>query len=297
MIASLRPALVSLRDRLPLWLQRWINSVTYHFLLPAGERAQWDQRLRDVLECDDQRNLPRHPDPGTVRHGVMTMHNGVRIHAGSYYGWGVHRILQLSRGCHEPQEERAFAQVLERMPPGAVMLELGAYWAFYSLWFAQQVPGARNLMVEPEAGNLVKGRANFSLNGKKGEFIHAGVGKSESEEGAIVTIDGLMRSHSLDRIHLLHSDIQGFEMAMLRGAADTLARHLVDYIFISTHSNELHGECARHLESQGYRIVHSIDLNESFSHDGLLVAQRLELELLPTLSLHKKAKPAYPAAL
>ena len=60
---------------------------------------------------------------------------------------------------------------------------------------------------------------------------------------------------------------------MLHGAAQMLATHGVDYIFISTHSNELHGQCAQLLESQGYHILASANLDETYSVDGVLVAR------------------------
>ncbi len=41
--------------------------------------------------------------------------------------------------CVRATEERLFGEVLEWMPSGAVMVELGAYWAYYSTWFARCV--------------------------------------------------------------------------------------------------------------------------------------------------------------
>ena len=96
------------------------------------------------------------------------MHNGTRIAYGSYGTEDteyVMRMLAANRGVHEPQEEKIFQQVLPLMPAGAVMLELGAYWGFYSLWFTRAVAGARCFLVEPTWSNLNAGRLNFSLNG------------------------------------------------------------------------------------------------------------------------------------
>ena len=57
-------------------------------------------------------------------------------------------VLHRNRGVHEPGEERMFAEVIRRMPPGALMIELGSYWAFYSTWFGKAVPSARIFCVE-----------------------------------------------------------------------------------------------------------------------------------------------------
>lgn len=291
--SSLKQRLVRLRDRMPLPCQRLVNRLAFHCLLPAAERRMWDRRLADVTACRDNAYLPRHPDAGRVRGGVMTMHNGLRLHAGSYYGWGSQRILERNRGCHEPQEERVFAQVLDTLPPGAVMIELGAYWAFYSLWFASQVAGAQNWMVEPEPGNLEKGKANFALNGRQGNFVCALVGAEHrpQDDPPHVSVDGLMKQHGIERVHLLHSDIQGWELDMLRGAAKAFDERRVDHVFISTHSNELHRACADWLRQKDYRVHQDIDLDATFSHDGLITAHSPDLDDLEPLQLDRR-RPA-----
>ncbi len=293
---ALKNQLVRLRDRMPLPCQRLANRLAFHCLLPTHEKQMWDQRLADVTACADNAHLPRHPDAGRTRGGVMTMHNGLRIHAGSYYGWGSQRILEQNLGCHEPQEERVFAQILEWLPPGAVMVELGAYWAFYSLWFASQVPRAQNWMVEPEAGNLEKGRANFALNGKQGHFIRALVGDKHGplDDPARVSVDGLMLEHEIERVHLLHSDIQGWELDMLHGAARAFNERRVDHVFISTHSNELHRDCVAWLRQNDYRVHQDIDLDATFSHDGLIVAHNPEIPLVEPLILDRRHKTVFP---
>lgn len=287
-----KQALVELRNRLPLPLQRSINRLAFHCLIPKHERQLWDDRLHDALACKDNLHIPRHPQAGKVSDGLMTMHNGMRLHAGSYYGYGSQRILEQNKGCHEPQEERVFAQVLSHLAPGSVMLELGAYWAFYSLWFATTVPQAINVMVEPDAGNLAKGRMNFELNQRPGTFLQGFVGaqNSDSPAGKTFSVDGIIASQSIERLHLLHCDIQGYEHDMLHGAAQLLSDQRIDYLFISTHSNELHRDCVEHLRSHSYRIVQSIDLDETYSHDGLIVAQRPGMTALPELQLDKKPK-------
>jgi hypothetical protein len=290
MIFELKLRLVRVRDRLPMPVQRLLNRLAFQFLLPSSERRLWDERLEQVLACRDNAHLPRHAEAGRVSGGVMTMHNGLRVHAGSYYGWGSQRILERNGGCHEPQEERAFDEVLKHVAPGSAMLELGAYWSFYSLWFATAVPRARNWMVEPEAGNLEKGRANFELNGKEGTFVRAFVGARHEPRGepAVISVDGLMAEQGLDRLAVLHSDIQGYEVEMLEGARGTLAERRADYVFISTHSNQLHRECCERLRAAGYRIWQDIDLDASFSHDGLIVAQSPEVAALPVMELDRR---------
>ncbi len=47
----------------------------------------------------------------------------------------------------------------------------------------------------------------------------------------------------------------------------------VGYIFISTHSDELHYQCIEYLQKMDFHIVASADMKQSFSLDGLIVAK------------------------
>ena len=78
-----------------------------------------------------------------------------------------------SDGVHEPQKELVFAQVIETLPERPVMLELGAYWGFYSLSLLQERPAADCHLVEPDSENLSCGRLNFRLNRRQDCFTKA----------------------------------------------------------------------------------------------------------------------------
>ena len=51
------------------------------------------------------------------------------------------------------------------MPEAPVMIELGAYWAHYSMWLKSVRPQARVVMVEPDREHIAVGGANFQRNG------------------------------------------------------------------------------------------------------------------------------------
>jgi hypothetical protein len=61
---------------------------------------------------------------------------------------------------------------------------------------------------------------------------------------------------------------------MLTGATRLLTDQRIRHLFISTHSNELHYSCIQLLESKNYLIDVSIDLDKTYSWDGLIVATR-----------------------
>jgi hypothetical protein len=107
------------------------------------------------------------------------MRNGIKVVEGCYYGrrssW-MTDIMYGLRGHHEPQEEKVFREILKTISANASMLELGSYWACYSLWFAQRIPGAKVYMIEPVREFLEVGKRNFELNDMEGNFFHAYVG-------------------------------------------------------------------------------------------------------------------------
>ena len=59
---------------------------------------------------------------------------------------------------------------------------------------------------------------------------------------------------------------------MLHGAKKSIEKGIIDYIFISTHSNELHFGCLEFLKKAEFQIIAHADIDNTFSEDGLIVA-------------------------
>ena len=239
--------------------------------------TEWQGRIDDVLACPDNSFFEHVQDAGQLQGPIQIMHNGIKIFAGSYYGLGgVTKMLELNKGVHEPQEEKAFdivVQSLKKERP--TMVEMGSFWSFYSMTLLQTHPKGRCFMIEPEYESMWCGINNFKLNGMKGDFTHAFIDEqSGTLDGTKVTnLDDFVKEKSIDYIDILHSDIQGFELKMLQGAQQTFKDKKVSYVFISTHSNELHYGCVDFLKAQGFSILASADMEETFSFDGLIVAK------------------------
>ena len=251
--------------------------------------SSWKERINYVLSSSDNDLIPKVKDAGLIKRGKQIMHNGLKIHLGSYYGPEYSKMLILSKGIHEPQEERIFGEVLKHMRANATMIEMGAYWSFYSMWFHKDVENAKNFMIEPDEFNLGQGKRNFELNKLSGNFTQAFVGKAyEKGNPDIISVDYFMEKNDLKFIDLLHSDIQGFEVEMLYGATKALKNQLINYIFISTHSNELHYKCIDIISSYEYKILQSIDIDESFSEDGLIVAKLKNDDDYPQIELSRR---------
>lgn len=237
--------------------------------------SYWLNRIAIVKSSPDNLKLQPVPDAGKVFPDHQLVHNGLKITLGSYYDYGNTHLLMENQGIHEPQEEYAFDKILKSIPRKGTMMELGSYWAFYSMWFAKEVPQAQCFMIEPDPHKMNFGKLNFSKNKLKGIFDLGFI--SDGYKPASIpyySVDHLMKKHKIQHLNILHSDIQGFELKMLEGCKDALASGMIDYFFISTHSNELHNACIAKLKSSSFEILCEANLDESFSVDGLIVAKR-----------------------
>lgn len=226
-------------------------------------------RFREIVSDPLNLLIDRVPMAGYVRGGKVILHNGNRVPAGgqqAYYG-PFSQILVINRGVHEPLEEFVFQEVLRALPEAPLMIELGAYWAHYSMWFKQRRPKGMSIMVEPDTNNLEVGRANFAANGFEGEFVQAEVGLDKWE------LDPFVAERGLGHIDILHVDIQGAEIELIESGKAALAAALVDYLFVSTHDQQLHQNVVRALEAHGYRVEAQADFDgQTTSSDGLVFA-------------------------
>lgn len=237
------------------------------------------QRVATTSNGQDTAYIPKVENAGETlesREGVsiQIMHNGVKVLTDQYYGSFTSQIIRELKGHHEPQEEKVFYEVLQRIKANGTMLELGCYWSYYSLWFHKAIANAQNYMVEPSQSNLEIGQQNFALNQYDGIFEQAYIGDTVelSQLPPIVTVDWLLEHFGIAELELLHSDIQGSEYAMLKGATHALTNKTIRFLFISTHSNLIHYQCLNHLKRLDYHIIAQHTLPESFSVDGLIVA-------------------------
>lgn len=256
------------------------------------------ERIEMTVSCRDTEVLPKVSGAGGIlEHSsgerCQKMHNGINVLASAYHGEWMSEVIRRLHGHHEPQEELLFDFALRNLggnPSEMTMIEAGAFWAYYSLWFRQLHPAARSILLEPDPHNLEVGRRNFNLNGFHGDFFANGIGEhgcaidfiSESDGKqrtlTTVSIDGLMRDLSLPHITVLHADIQGAELALLRGAIQTIKSGKIQWLFLSTHHHSISGDplthqrCLHFLTDHGAQIIDEHSVSESFSGDGLIVA-------------------------
>jgi hypothetical protein len=236
---------------------------------PKAGSSDFLGRFREVVSDPLNLLIQRDPRAGFVEDGFVYLHNGLMVpvmgpHA--YYG-DFSSVLVINRGVHEPLEEFVFQEVLKYLPTAPLMLELGAYWGHYSMWLKLAHPEATVHLVEPELQNLNAGKHNFELNGFTGEFIQAFVGQNH------FGVDQYLAETGIEKVTILHSDVQGYEVEMLDDCVQSLENKIIDYLFISTHSQQLHLEVIKQLKNFDYRVEISSDFDyETTSCDGFIFA-------------------------
>ena len=244
------------------------------------------RRIAVTTAVRDTDAIPKVPGAGEVRdhegRRVQVMHNGVLVEEDCYGGAWTTEIIRRLRGHHEPQEELVFHAIVERLKgtPDPVMVELGSFWGYYSLW-ASRTLGARCVLVEPDPQRLEVGRRNAELNGADASFVRAAIGHHTAESGThvpLVTIDGLLESERLDHVDILLCDIQGAELDALRAARRAIRERRLRFVVVSTHHFGISGDPLTHqrcldlIEDAGGHVVAEHSVSESCSGDGLIAA-------------------------
>lgn len=135
-----------------------------------------------TARCRDADAIPKVADAGPLYTDidgtrVQIMHNGLKVLADGCYGSWMTELIRLCRGHHEPPEERVFHEVVSRLSSSATMVELGGFWAYYSLWFLQLHPLRQALVLEPDPAHLAVGRKNALLNKLDPKFVAGFVGE------------------------------------------------------------------------------------------------------------------------
>src|SRR5688500_11027135 len=102
-----------------------------------------EERADMTISCKDAEDIPNVKRAGAFDTvdgtEVQIMHNGLKVKRGGYYGDWMARIIRELKGHHEPQEEKIFYELLRHVKSGGTMIELGAFWSYYSLWFNKSI--------------------------------------------------------------------------------------------------------------------------------------------------------------
>jgi hypothetical protein len=258
--------------------------------------ASVEERISLAARCTDCNDVLKVSGAGLIsqdEHGrrIQTMHNGLKILADGYCGPWMTELIRRCRGHHEPQEERAFYDVIRHLPADAKMIELGGFWTYYTNWFLMDQLRRSGLVIEPRLINLEVGKINASLNKLSPTFRHGFAGRRYDPDAKFSIDDGeelsipcfsvpqLMVDMEWENLDLLHCDIQGVEFEILESCTPLLKEGIINWIFISTHAHHISGDPLTHercldiVKECGGVIEVEHDVYESFSGDGLIVAR------------------------
>jgi FkbM family methyltransferase len=227
----------------------------------------FEGRIKDVLSCPYNKGIPRVKDAGKIAGDIQIMHNGLKVYIDSYYPELITPMLEQNRGVHEPEEEIHFLKIINLIhSKQPTIVELGCYWAFYSMWFLKKLSNSRAYLVEPDPEKLKCGQKNFEMNNFTGDWTQAYVGAK------YLNLDTFLLDKRINYVDILHVDIQGAEAEMLIGAKNHFTERKINYAFISTHSQKLHLECLDCLNRYNYYTVYSADFYQTRCCDGIIVA-------------------------
>ncbi len=244
----------------------------------------FEERFIDIMSDPNNQYIIRCPDAGKIIDNNVILHNNIKVVKDCYYG-SFSKILTLNKGCHEPSEERMFQLVLDDINNNStnnnnIMIELGSYWAFYSIWFNKSINNPKNYCIEPDINNLNIGKTNAKLNNVDIDFTQGFIGKKK------INVCDFMKKKNINYVDILHSDIQGYEYEMLTDIIPLLKENKIKYLFISTHSDDIHYKCINLLKNNNYRIIASADFDtETFCYDGIIVACHITNNNLGTYDL------------
>jgi FkbM family methyltransferase len=256
------------------------------------------RRVAMTVSCADADGIPKVDDAGKVykQQGkrVQVMHNGLLVEEGGYYGEWMTEVIRTLRGHHEPQEERVFDQIVQRLAgesgPSS-MIEFGSYWAYYALWFCRAIASGRAIAVEPDPAYLAVGKRNAVLNDLTAavSFVHGAVGsrpgqlldfRAESDgcDHQVTQYDlgSVLDTAGLDRVDVVLADVQGAETIILERGKNNFREGRVRFLIVSTHHHAISGNPLTHQQAMalltelGAHVICEHTVSESFSGDGLI---------------------------
>jgi len=193
-----------------------------------------------------------------------------------------------AHGYYEQETIEFFAGTLD---PGMVVLDVGAHVGQYAL-IASTIVGAEGHVYafEPEPRNHGRLRQNVRLNRRsnvtclnaavsdratrlefnvsRGNSGGHSLGKTKYSGGRTITVeattaDAFVEAHALSRVDLLKADVEGAELLVVRGAADTIARWRPLMVL----------ECSIHSRAFGYEADDLVRCVRSLGYEILLLEE------------------------
>lgn len=171
---------------------------------------------------------------------------------------------------HENEYDR-FRNVLDRITnDDPVMIELGCYWAVWSILFGKKFPNATLILNDLDKFKLNVGRANIALNDLK---CTGYLGKADQYGNFL---GEMFRVSKVPRVDLLHMDIQGAELGLSFYLLSKLQEKFIDNIIVATHSTKIHNTVVKRFSDiPGYEIISNIEYTGGKTGDGEVILSKI----------------------
>lgn len=215
-----------------------------------------------------------------------------------------HANLHIS--SHE-DEHSNFLKILRKIDKAEpVMVEIGSWWAFWSLSFRHMFPRGRNILLELGKRHLSVGLKNFALNGFdethywggfhlgfsnvyeevvrdsnydfpeiKGEYWDRSIlGTKTGPEIEFIDVYSIER---LNEIDLLHLDIQGSEYPLINSLHlnyPWILNDKINNLVIATHAQSFHHELLALLTNIYKFEVVAVEPFGTVGGDGMLLLHK-----------------------
>ncbi|MTI17013.1 FkbM family methyltransferase [Rhodobacteraceae bacterium RKSG542] len=178
--------------------------------------------------------------------------------------------------------ERELLEAMDPLvPEGSTVIDIGANIGNHSLYWATQAKAARVIAFEPVAGIYGTLIGNIEANGLD-EIIEAypfalgdkggrgaiyaydpsnlgGTAIRSDQQGDLIITPLDDMDLGLERLDLMKIDVEGFELAVLKGAATTLKRFR-PALFVESFEGEF-AMVKQHLQDSGYRLFKDFGCN------------------------------------
>jgi len=179
----------------------------------------------------------------------------------------------------------AFRALARRKHPFGTVVDIGASNGSWSAALMRHFPTCNYLLVEAQSVHEPSLR-RFCATHQNAQFVLAAAGERDGRiyfdasqplsgqasetpfaanniEVPVVSLDTALRARKLEGPYLLKFDTHGFELPILRGAAETLAR--TDAIIMECYNFNIGPECltfaemCSHLDARGFRCIDLVD--------------------------------------
>jgi FkbM family methyltransferase len=160
---------------------------------------------------------------------------------------GISRELTIYRK-HEPLATQLLKQFLK---PGMTVVDIGGNLGYYALLEAQMVGNSgRVIAIEPVTTNFAQLSQNVAANGYRNTILHnVAIGASNGTAAMYIgkksnwhslhpvpwetreitvrvsTLDALLAQHNLRSVDLIRMDLEGFEIEVIHGMAETFENY------------------------------------------------------------------------